>query len=179
MDAYKMYKDMNKLTATESGFSSNTTEEHSDNAGSDTALESAMDNLVAVMASDKSSIETIIATNAILAEQNRVKDTTIARMAAENANLVLLITKMVGSKPTTEDWSAAAGSAFKAGGGKLKNPDDTPFDSKGYCWTHGYRVHFDHNSPNCKYKRDGHIVCATRANNMGGSQRNKEWIKSK
>ena len=72
------------------------------NAGNDIALESAMDNLVAVMSSDRNAIDEIIATNAMLAEQNRVKDTTIARMAAENANLVLIMTKMVGNKPVTE-----------------------------------------------------------------------------
>ena len=175
MDAYKMYDDMNKLTATESGFGANSMEQQITNAGNDIALESAMDNLVAVMSSDRNAIDEIIATNAMLAEQNRVKDTTIARMAAENANLVLIMTKMVGNKPVTEKLPPAT----KDGGRKLKKPDDTPFDPNGYCWSHGYRVHFDHNSPNCKYKRDGHIVCATRANNMGGSQRNKEWIKSK
>jgi hypothetical protein len=170
-----MYDDMNKLTATESGFGANSMEQQITNAGNDIALESAMDNLVAVMSSDRNAIDEIIATNAMLAEQNKVKDTTIARMAAENANLVLIMTKMVGNKPVTEKWTGTT----KDGGQKLKNPDDTPFDPNGYCWTHGYRVHFDHSSAQCKWKKDGHIVCATRANNMGGSQKNKDWVKSK
>ena len=101
MDVYKMYDDMNKLTATESGFGANAMEERLTNAGNDIALESAMDNLVLFMSSDRNAIDTIIATNTILTEKNKVKDTTIARMAVENANLVLIMTKMVGNKPVT------------------------------------------------------------------------------
>jgi hypothetical protein len=120
MDAYKMYDDMNKLTATESGFGANAMEERLSNAGNGIALESEMDKFVSVMSSDRNAIDTIIATNAILTEQNKVKDTTIARMAAENANLVMIMTKMVGNKPITENWPGAQGSANKEGGRKLK-----------------------------------------------------------
>ena len=35
---------------------------------------------------------------------------------------------------------------------RANNPDDTPFNPNGYCWTHGYCVHFNHSSVNCKYK---------------------------
>jgi hypothetical protein len=37
------------------------------------------------------------------------------------------------------------------------------FDSTGYCWTHGWRVHASHTSAKCKKKQRGHKNEATRA----------------
>jgi hypothetical protein len=43
-----------------------------------------------------------------------------------------------------------------------------------YCWTHGYKVGNTHTSLTCKLPKPGHKKEATRADNMGGSQANKE-----
>jgi hypothetical protein len=43
-----------------------------------------------------------------------------------------------------------------------------------YCWTHGYKVGKTHTSLTCNTPKPGHKTEATRANNMGGSQANKE-----
>jgi hypothetical protein len=43
-----------------------------------------------------------------------------------------------------------------------------------YCWTHGYKVGNTHTSLSCNLPKQGHKREATRANNMGGSQDNKE-----
>jgi hypothetical protein len=43
-----------------------------------------------------------------------------------------------------------------------------------YCWTHGYKVGKTHTSLTCNTRNPGHKVEATRAENMGGSQANKE-----
>jgi hypothetical protein len=43
-----------------------------------------------------------------------------------------------------------------------------------YCWTHGYKVGSTHTSLTCKPPKTGHKKEATRADNMGGSQSNKE-----
>jgi hypothetical protein len=43
-----------------------------------------------------------------------------------------------------------------------------------YCWTHGYKVGSTHTSLTCKLPRPGHKKEATRADNMGGSQANRE-----
>jgi hypothetical protein len=43
-----------------------------------------------------------------------------------------------------------------------------------YCWTHGYKVGSTHTSLTCKLQKPGHKSEATRADNMGGSQANKE-----
>jgi hypothetical protein len=43
-----------------------------------------------------------------------------------------------------------------------------------YCWTHGYKVGNTHTSLSCKLPKPGHKREATQADNMGGSQANKE-----
>jgi hypothetical protein len=43
-----------------------------------------------------------------------------------------------------------------------------------YCWTNGYKVDNTHTSLTCKLPKTGHKKEATRADNMGGSQANKE-----
>jgi hypothetical protein len=43
-----------------------------------------------------------------------------------------------------------------------------------YCWTHGYKVGKTHTSRTCKTPKPGHKMEATRADNMGGSQANRE-----
>jgi hypothetical protein len=43
-----------------------------------------------------------------------------------------------------------------------------------YCWTHGYKVANTHTSLSCNFPKQGHTREATRANNMGGIQANKE-----
>jgi hypothetical protein len=43
-----------------------------------------------------------------------------------------------------------------------------------YCWTHGYKVGNNHTSLTCKLPKPGHKKEATRADNMGGSQANRE-----
>jgi hypothetical protein len=43
-----------------------------------------------------------------------------------------------------------------------------------FCWTHGYKVSSTHTSLTYKLLKQGHKKEATRADNMGGSQANKE-----
>jgi hypothetical protein len=43
-----------------------------------------------------------------------------------------------------------------------------------YFWTHGYKIGNTHISLTCKLPKSGHKKEATRVDNMGGSQANKE-----
>jgi hypothetical protein len=43
-----------------------------------------------------------------------------------------------------------------------------------YCWTHGYKVANSHTSQSCNYPKNGHKHEATKTDNMGVSQANKE-----
>jgi hypothetical protein len=47
-------------------------------------------------------------------------------------------------------------------------------NANNYCWTHGYKVGRAHTSLTCSTRNPGHKTEATRADNMGGSQANKE-----
>jgi hypothetical protein len=47
--------------------------------------------------------------------------------------------------------------------------------SSNYFWTHGYKVGSTHTSLTCRLPTPGHKMEATRADNMGGSQANREW----
>jgi hypothetical protein len=46
--------------------------------------------------------------------------------------------------------------------------------SRNHCFTHGYKVGKTHTSLTCNTRNPGHKAEATRADNMGGSQANKE-----
>jgi hypothetical protein len=43
-----------------------------------------------------------------------------------------------------------------------------------FCWTHGSKVANTHTSLSCNFPKQGHKREATRSDNMGGSQANKE-----
>jgi hypothetical protein len=54
-------------------------------------------------------------------------------------------------------------------GPKIFNPSPS-----NYFWNHGYKVGSTRTSLTCKLPKSGHKTEATRADNMGGSQANRE-----
>jgi hypothetical protein len=55
-----------------------------------------------------------------------------------------------------------------------RGPRSSNSSSTTYCCTHGYKVGKTHKSLTCKTHNPGHKAEATQADNMGGSQANKE-----
>jgi hypothetical protein len=55
-----------------------------------------------------------------------------------------------------------------------RSPRSSTSSASNYCWTHGYKVGKTHTSPTNNTRNHGHKAEATRAENMGGSQANKE-----
>jgi hypothetical protein len=55
-----------------------------------------------------------------------------------------------------------------------RGPRDSTSSASTYCWTHGYKVGKTHTLLTCNTRNPGHKAEATRADNMGGSQDNKE-----
>jgi hypothetical protein len=53
-------------------------------------------------------------------------------------------------------------------------PRSSTSSASTYYWTHGYKVGKTHTSLTCNTRNPGHKAEATRADNMGGSQANKE-----
>jgi hypothetical protein len=66
--------------------------------------------------------------------------------------------------------------AERSNGGNLERPPRRSFtpSSDNYCWSHGYKVARTHTSQTCIYPKEGHQSEATKANNMGGSQVNRD-----
>jgi hypothetical protein len=55
-----------------------------------------------------------------------------------------------------------------------RGPIFSTSSARNYCWTHGYKVGKTHTSLTCNTCNPGHKAEATRAENMGGIQANKE-----
>jgi putative hemolysin len=55
-----------------------------------------------------------------------------------------------------------------------KGPRSFNASASSYCWTHGYKVGETHTSLTCNTRNPCHKAEATRTENMGGSQANKE-----
>jgi hypothetical protein len=55
-----------------------------------------------------------------------------------------------------------------------RGPRSSTSSSPTYCWTHGYKVGRTHTILTCNTRNPGHKADATRADNMGGRQANKE-----
>jgi hypothetical protein len=58
---------------------------------------------------------------------------------------------------------------FEKRGQRIFNPS-----ANNYCWTHGYKVANTHKNLSCNFPKQGHKREATRTDNMGDSQANKE-----
>ena len=50
------------------------------------------------------------------------------------------------------------------------------YNNDNYCHTHGYDIHPDHTGATCNTPGPNHQVAATVADNMGGSQRNRNLV---
>jgi hypothetical protein len=57
---------------------------------------------------------------------------------------------------------------------KKRGPRSSTSSASTYCWNHGYKVGKTHTSLACNTRNPDHKTEATRADNMGGSQANKE-----
>jgi hypothetical protein len=55
-----------------------------------------------------------------------------------------------------------------------RGPRSSTSSARNYCWTHVYKVGKTHTSLTYNTRNPGHKAEATRADNMGGSQANKE-----
>jgi hypothetical protein len=55
-----------------------------------------------------------------------------------------------------------------------RGPRSSTSSANNYCWTNGYKVGKTHTGLTCNTRNPGHKAEATRDENMGGSQANKE-----
>jgi hypothetical protein len=106
----------------------------------------ALANLATATSSDRKALETLTNTVANLTQQVQEKDKRIKTLSDQIKN------------KTNQ---------------RERTPRQEPTDNGSYCWSHGYKIHKDHNSANCRFQKPNHKKEATRANNMSGSQEGK------
>jgi cobalamin biosynthesis Mg chelatase CobN len=104
----------------------------------------ALSNLATATASDRSTHTALTNTVQQQTEQIKTKDELITSLKKQLENAKKM------KKPTTGTTSAKT-------------------DNGSYCWTHGFHVHKDHNSSNCKFKKPNHQESTTHTNPMGGN----------
>jgi hypothetical protein len=144
--SHHQHKKMHGESAETSGY-------HSDNAAvgqtEDQMAEAtigALANLATATAADRGVVVTLTQANARLVKQ-----------LEENSNELLELKALIKKERAEKR------------GQRSFNPSPN-----NYCWTHGYKVGNTHTSLTCKLPKTGHKKEATRADNMGGSQANKE-----
>ena len=120
-------------------------------------LTEALDQLALATTSDREVLTQLTLANAELTKTNK-------KLVEQMAEVVQAIKNLADADTKREEARVA----------KVKEYN-MKFDPNGYCWSHGYKVIPTHTSATCTDKKAGHKDAATRANPMGGSQKNKEW----
>jgi hypothetical protein len=121
------------------------------------SIDNALDNLASAAANNKAVLEQLVTTNSFLTTSNSLL-----------ANQIKCLQAQLAAK---RGQVGGGGGGGNGGGTTKKGPDPA-----GYCWSHGWRVGFGHNSSTCEHPKEGHQTNATRQNTKGGSSANKDWI---
>jgi hypothetical protein len=144
--AHRQHKQMQGESAATAGYhSANTAATHNEDQMAEATI-GALANLATATAADRGVVAALTQANSRLAKQ-------LEDNSNELRELKALLKKERSEKR----------------GQRSFNPSP-----RNYCWTHGYKVGSTHTSLTCKLPKPGHKKEATRAENMGGSQANRE-----
>ena len=164
--AFAEMRDINRMTAAESGFGANAAEEEAQGRQIATSLE----HLANASIQKNATIDQLVATNAQLMQALESLQTSMSRIFTHGTPLPAHPPTAVTpwAPPTSAPPATGVAGPRPAHWGHTK-PD---WDKLGYCWTHGFKVKVGHNSSTCQSRRHGHQPGATRSNRMGGSRVN-------
>jgi hypothetical protein len=144
--AHRQYKQMQGDSAATAGYhSANASISHNEDQMAESTI-GALSNLATATASDRGVVAALTQANSHLTKQ-----------LEDNSN-ELRERKVLLKKERSEK----------------RGPHSFNPSPSNYCWTHGYKVGSTHMSLTCKLLKPGHKKEATRADNMGGSQANRE-----
>jgi hypothetical protein len=144
--AHRQHKQMQGEAAATAGYhSANASVTHNEDPMAESTI-GALENLATATAADRGVVAALTQANSRLAKQ-------LEDNSAELRELRDLLHKERRDKR----------------GKRTFNPSQS-----NYCWMHGYKVGITHTSLTCKLPKPGHKLKATRADNMGGSQANRE-----
>jgi hypothetical protein len=144
--AHRQHKQMQGETAAHAGYhSANAVMTQNEDQMAETTI-GALENLATETAADRGVVAAVAQANSRLVKQ-------LVENASELRELKALLNQERREKRAPRSF----------------NPS-----SSNYCWTHGYKVGRTHTSLTCNTRNPGHKAEATRAENMGGSQADKE-----
>jgi hypothetical protein len=144
--AHRQHKQMQGETAAHSGFhSANAAMTQNEDHMAEATI-GALENLATAAAADRGVVAALTQANSRLVKQ-------LKRTTSELRELKALLHQERRDKRGPRSFNTSASN---------------------YCWTHGYKVGKTHTSLTCNTRNPGHKSEATRAENMGGSQANKE-----
>ena len=120
----------------------------------------ALANLATATAADRQAVAELSISNATLTHELRTETATIATLQQRLARCECAPTPRTGKKGQKQHQ---------------QNPRRGfwPLDPDGYFWSHGYNVSRGHNGASCYNTLPGHQSASTRADPMGGSNKNK------
>ena len=106
---------------------------------------------------------------------------TVANQSSQNISLkkeflaaTLATSKLKNEIVTIKSSNVYIGQWSGGLGDKQRNScPRRPLDPNGYCWTHDFKVSYNHTSKACTTKKNRHKYEATRTNTMGVFNRNK------
>ena len=133
-------------------------------------------NLAMAATADRDMLRSLQATNQALLQQITVKDAELTQLRQQVQQY------QAGLNNRTNNTSNNCRNNNRPAGNPPATtppaPANTPgakrFPNFNYCWTHGYDIDPHHDSTTCRFPADGHQTTATRSNNMGGTQKNKD-----
>jgi hypothetical protein len=144
--AHRQHKQMQGETAVNAGYhSANAAMTHNEDQMAESTI-GALENLATATAADRGVVAALTQANSRLVKQ-------LEENASELRELKALLNQERRDKRGPRSYTSYASN---------------------YCWTHGYKVGKTHTRLTCNTSNLGHKAEATRAENMGGSQANKE-----
>lgn len=125
-------------------------------------IEVALDNMVFVATSDQTLVSKLVESNTALTKtvQELTEQLTMDRKRSAHSPV-----KKQQDRSVTTNHAPS----FKA--------MDVIYDTYGYCYNHGYKVHYGRSSIHCTNKNLEHKYEAKRSNTMGGSSKFKNWVR--
>ena len=148
--AHQEFRD-SQVTTNQAGY-------HSGNAAFELQQDAtlALANLATATAADRSAVANLTTTISTIRQELATATTKLTTARAEITALQVELATLKGNPQNSH------------------NPRTAYPPNTNYCWTHGFKVSYQHTSKTCKQPGDGHKSTATRTNTMGGSQKGKE-----
>ncbi len=173
MTAFAKMGDINHMTAGNSAFGADATEEEQQAQ----QITMSLDNLANALIQKNGTINNLVASNAQLAQALQDMQTAMVRvvLSGQAQTYPSQAPTWWPTPPAVVVPSAAPPATAPAAAGPQPahwGRAKPAWDKQGYCWYHGHKVKVRHTSATCSFRSAGHQAGPTRTNIMGGSSYN-------